>query len=89
MTNNMFFIANWKMFGDFKSVNSVKKVIKLSKIRKYKKAQIIYCPPFTLIDRFLNFLFFENLMTFLVEFIALKSPNIFQFAIKNILFVIN
>ena len=54
MTNNMFFIANWKMFGDFKSVNSVKKVIKLSKIRKYKKAQIIYCPPFTLIDRFLN-----------------------------------
>ena len=50
----MFFIANWKMFGDFKSVNSVKKVIKLSKIRKYKKAQIIYCPPFTLIDRFLN-----------------------------------
>ena len=54
MTNNMFFIANWKMFGDLKSVNSVKKVIKLSKIRKYKKAQIIYCPPFTLIDRFLN-----------------------------------
>ena len=54
MTNNMFFIANWKMFGDFKSVNSVKKVIKLSKIRKYKKAQIIYCPPFTLIDRFLS-----------------------------------
>jgi len=27
----MFFIANWKMFGDFKSVNSIKKVIKLSK----------------------------------------------------------
>ena len=50
----MFFIANWKMFGDFKSVNSVKKVIKLSKIKKYKKAQIIYCPPFTLIDRFLD-----------------------------------
>ena len=54
MTNNMFFIANWKMFGDFKSGNSVKKVIKLSKNKKYKKAQIIYCPPFTLIDKFLK-----------------------------------
>ncbi len=54
MTNNMFFIANWKMFGEFKSVNSVKKVIKLSKNKKYKKAQIIYCPPYTLIDKFLK-----------------------------------
>ena len=54
MTNNMFFIANWKMFGDLKSVNSIKKVIKLSKNKKYKKAQIIYCPPYTLIDKFLK-----------------------------------
>ncbi len=54
MTNNMFFIANWKMFGDLKSVNSIKKVIKISKNKKYKKAQIIYCPPFTLIDKFLR-----------------------------------
>ena len=48
----MFFIANWKMFGDFKSVNSIKKVIKLSKDKKYKKAKIIYCPPYTLLDKF-------------------------------------
>ena len=54
MTNNMFFIANWKMFGDFKSVNSIKKVIKLSKSKKYKKAHIVYCPPYTLIDKFLK-----------------------------------
>ncbi len=54
MTNNMFFIANWKMFGDFKSVNSIKKVIKLSKNKNYKKAQIVYCPPYTLIDKFLR-----------------------------------
>jgi len=54
MTNNMFFIANWKMFGDFKSVNSIKKVIKLSKNKKYKKAQIVYCPPYTLLDKFLK-----------------------------------
>ena len=50
----MFFIANWKMFGDFKSVNSIKKVIKLSKNKKYKKAQIVYCPPYTLINRILR-----------------------------------
>jgi len=54
MTNNMFFIANWKMFGDFKSVNSIKKVIQLSKYKKYKKAQIVYCPPYTLLDKFLK-----------------------------------
>ena len=54
MTNNMFFIANWKMFGDFKSVNSIKRVIQLSKNKKYKKAQIVYCPPYTLIDKFLK-----------------------------------
>ena len=54
MTNNMFFIANWKMFGDFKSVNSIKKVIKLSKNKKYKNAKIVYCPPYTLIDKFLR-----------------------------------
>ncbi len=52
MTNNMFFIANWKMFGDLKSINSTKKVIKFSKIKKYRKAQIVYCPPFTLINQF-------------------------------------
>ena len=54
MTNNMFFIANWKMFGDFKSVNSIKKVIKLSKIKKYNKSKIVYCPPYTLIDKILR-----------------------------------
>ena len=54
MTNNMFFIANWKMFGDFKSVNSIKKVIKFSKNKKYKNSKIIYCPPYTLIDKFLK-----------------------------------
>ena len=54
MTNNMFFIANWKMFGDLKSVNSIKKVIKLSKNKKFSKTQIIYCPPYTLISNFVK-----------------------------------
>ena len=54
MTNNMLFIANWKMFGDLKSANSIKKVINLSKKQKYKNAQIVYCPPYTLLDKFLK-----------------------------------
>ena len=54
MTNNMFFIANWKMFGDFKSVNSIKNVINFSKNKRYKKVKIVYCPPYTLIDKFLR-----------------------------------
>ena len=54
MTNNMFFIANWKMFGDIRSVNSIKKVIKFSRIKKFQKAQIIYCPPYTLINNFIK-----------------------------------
>ena len=54
MTNNMLFIANWKMFGDLKAVNSAKKVIKFSKTKKFKKAQIIYCPPYTLINQFIK-----------------------------------
>ncbi len=52
MTNNMFFIANWKMFGDLRAINSTKKVIKFSKNKKVKRAQIVYCPPYTLIDQF-------------------------------------
>ena len=54
MTNNMLFIANWKMFGDLKSANSIKKVINLSKKQKYQNAQIVYCPPYTLLDKFLK-----------------------------------
>ena len=42
------------MFGDIRSVNSTKKVIKFSKNKKYKRAQIIYCPPYTLLEKFLK-----------------------------------
>ncbi len=54
MTNNMLFIANWKMFGDLKALNSTKKVIKFSKIKKFKSAKIVYCPPYTLINEFIK-----------------------------------
>ena len=52
--NNMYFIANWKMFGNLKSINSIKNVINLSTKLKYRKAKIIYCPPYTLLDQFVK-----------------------------------
>ena len=50
MTNNIYFIANWKMYGSTSSLNSLNKLINLSKLKKYNKAKIIYFPPFTLIS---------------------------------------
>ena len=53
MTNKyMYFVANWKMFGDLKSLKSLKKVIKFSKSEKINKGRLIYCPPYTLISSF-------------------------------------
>ena len=50
MTNKyMYFVANWKMFGDLRTLNSLDKVIKFSKTNKKNKFRIIYCPPSTLI----------------------------------------
>ena len=40
------------MFGDQKSLNSLNKVIKFSKINKNNKFKLIYCPPYTLLDLF-------------------------------------
>ncbi|WP_435167626.1 triose-phosphate isomerase [Candidatus Pelagibacter bacterium nBUS_28] len=50
MTNKyMYFIANWKMFGDLRTLNSLDNVVKFSKNIKNTKLRIIYCPPNTLI----------------------------------------
>ena len=40
------------MYGDLKSLNSMKKVIRFSKINIKKKFKIVYCPPYTLLDSF-------------------------------------
>ena len=48
----MYFIANWKMFGELKSINSLNKVIKFSKSYKNNKFKLIYCPPYTLLSNF-------------------------------------
>ena len=54
MTNNIYFIANWKMFGSTSLLNSLNKLINLSKLKKYKNSKIIYFPPFTLIKDFIK-----------------------------------
>ena len=59
MTNKyMYFVANWKMFGNLKSINTLDKVIKFSKSKEIKKGRLIYCPPYTLLASFLKK--FEN-----------------------------
>ena len=55
MTNKYkYFVANWKMFGHIKTVNSINRVIKLSKLRKFNRCKIIYCPPYTLLSNFVK-----------------------------------
>ena len=55
MTNKyMYFVANWKMFGNIKSVNTLNNVIKFSKSKEIKKGRLIYCPPYTLLSSFLK-----------------------------------
>jgi len=53
MTNKyMYFIANWKMYGNLSSLNTLDKVIKFSKSKEIRKGRLIYCPPYTLINSF-------------------------------------
>jgi len=55
MTNKYkYFVANWKMFGDTRTIKSINRVIKLSKLRKFNKAKIVYCPPYTLLYGFVQ-----------------------------------
>jgi triosephosphate isomerase (TIM) len=53
MTNKyMYFIANWKMYGNLSSLKTLDKVIKFSKSNEIRKSRLIYCPPYTLISSF-------------------------------------
>ena len=50
MTNKyMYFVANWKMFGDLGTLNTLNKVITFTNTFKKNKFKLIYCPPSTLI----------------------------------------
>ena len=48
----MYFIANWKMYGNLSSINTLNKVIRFSKSKEINKGRLIYCPPYTLISSF-------------------------------------
>ena len=55
MTNKlMYFVGNWKMFGDFKSIKMIKHLNKFSNkfITLRKRYKIILCLPNTLIHFF-------------------------------------
>ena len=53
MTNKyMYFVANWKMYGNSSSLKTLDKVIKFSKSKEIKGGRLIYCPPNTLISSF-------------------------------------
>ena len=54
MTNNIYLVANWKMYGGPSNLKSLNKVINLRKLKKYRKANIIYFPPFTLISNLVS-----------------------------------
>ena len=50
MTNKyLYFVANWKMFGSLRTLNSINKVVKFVNKFKKNKFKLIYCPPATLI----------------------------------------
>ena len=59
--NNIYFIANWKMYGDLSSLNSIKKVISLKKQKKFKKAKIVYCPPNIIVNEFIKYTKYTNI----------------------------
>jgi len=57
MTNKyIYFIANWKMFGDLRTLNSLNKVITFTNKIKKKNFKLIYCPPLTLISSLVKIL---------------------------------
>ena len=49
-----YFIANWKMFGDFSSLKIINSVNNYINKIKTKKNKVIFCVPNTLISHFTN-----------------------------------
>ena len=49
-----YFIANWKMFGDFSSLRIINSINNYVNKIKLKKNKIIFCVPTTLISHFSN-----------------------------------
>lgn len=40
------------MYGNTKDIEKTRPIIRLSKLNKYKKVKIVYCPPYTLLNDF-------------------------------------
>ena len=49
-----YFIANWKMFGDFSSLKIINSINNYINKKKSKKNKVIFCVPSTLISNFSN-----------------------------------
>ena len=49
-----YFIANWKMFGDFSSIKIINSINNYINKIKSKKNKVIFCVPSTLISHFSN-----------------------------------
>ena len=49
-----YFIANWKMFGDFSSIKIINSINNYINKKKSKKNKVIFCVPSTLISHFSN-----------------------------------
>tara|TARA_B100001250_G_scaffold370613_1_gene354885 strand:- start:15 stop:767 length:753 start_codon:yes stop_codon:yes gene_type:complete len=63
MTNiKMYFVANWKMHGNIKDIERSKSVLKLTNSKKFKNNKIIYCPPYTLLERFYEKVKFSKIL---------------------------
>jgi triosephosphate isomerase len=55
MTNKYkYFIANWKMYGNYNSIKSLNRVVIFLNKFKQTNFKIIYCPPYTLLKGFLD-----------------------------------
>ena len=57
MTNKyMYFVANWKMYGNLSSLNTLDKVIKFSKSKEIKGGKINLLP-----SKYFNKIFFKKI----------------------------
>ena len=83
MTNKyMYFVANWKMYGNLSSLNTLDKVIKFSKSKEIKGGRLIYCPPNTLISSFSKKL--KQIKIFMMKMEILRELNMNNFYLKTI-----